>query len=167
MDAIADTASLPDLLEWADSECRAISISAVNAVATRMWRVRLSLEARQRHEADPSAARRLAERIAAIREAREKLGERALIGVGTVLDANTCRAAIAAGAEFVVTPICRTELVAIAHAAGCPITRGSSGRRTCLAASAPATTPGTSRESPGRSRRRRSPRKLARLRNRR
>ena len=73
MDAIADTASLPDLLEWADSECRAISISTVNAVATRMWRVRLSLEARQRHEADPSAARRLAERIAAIREAEDEL----------------------------------------------------------------------------------------------
>jgi len=56
--------------------------------------------------------------LAGIREAREKLGQRALIGVGTVLDAETCRAAIAAGAEFVVTPICRTELVAIAHAAG-------------------------------------------------
>jgi 2-dehydro-3-deoxyphosphogluconate aldolase/(4S)-4-hydroxy-2-oxoglutarate aldolase len=63
--------------------------------------------------------------LAAIREAREKLGERALIGVGTVLDANTARAAIAAGAEFVVTPICRTELVAIAHAAGCPVMLGA------------------------------------------
>lgn len=63
--------------------------------------------------------------LAAIREAREKLGERALFGVGTVLDADTCRAAIAAGAEFVVTPICRTELVAIAHAAGCPIMLGA------------------------------------------
>jgi 2-dehydro-3-deoxyphosphogluconate aldolase/(4S)-4-hydroxy-2-oxoglutarate aldolase len=63
--------------------------------------------------------------LAAIREAREKLGERALIGVGTVLDADTARAAIAAGAEFVVTPICRTELVAIAHAAGCPIMLGA------------------------------------------
>ena len=63
--------------------------------------------------------------LAAIREAREKLGERALIGVGTVLDGDTCRAAIAAGAEFVVTPICRTELVAIAHAAGCPIMLGA------------------------------------------
>jgi 2-dehydro-3-deoxyphosphogluconate aldolase/(4S)-4-hydroxy-2-oxoglutarate aldolase len=63
--------------------------------------------------------------LAAIREAREKLGERALIGVGTVLDADICRAAIAAGAEFVVTPICRTELVAIAHAAGCPIMLGA------------------------------------------
>jgi 2-dehydro-3-deoxyphosphogluconate aldolase/(4S)-4-hydroxy-2-oxoglutarate aldolase len=63
--------------------------------------------------------------LAAIREAREKIGERALIGVGTVLEADTCRAAIAAGAEFVVTPICRTELVAIAHAAGCPIMLGA------------------------------------------
>src|SRR5689334_19759768 len=48
--------------------------------------------------------------LAGIRAARETLGERALIGVGTVLDAETCRAALAAGAEFVVTPICRTEL---------------------------------------------------------
>ena len=63
--------------------------------------------------------------LAAIREAREKLGDRALIGVGTVLDADTCRAAIAAGAEFVVTPICRTELVAIAHAADRPIMLGA------------------------------------------
>jgi 2-dehydro-3-deoxyphosphogluconate aldolase/(4S)-4-hydroxy-2-oxoglutarate aldolase len=63
--------------------------------------------------------------LAAIREAREKIGERALIGVGTVLDADTCRAAVVAGAEFVVTPICRTELVPIAHAAGCPIMLGA------------------------------------------
>ena len=63
--------------------------------------------------------------LVAIREAREKLGERALIGVGTVLDENTARAAIAAGAEFVVTPICRTELVATAHAAGCPVMLGA------------------------------------------
>ena len=63
--------------------------------------------------------------LAAIREARAKIGERALIGVGTVLDADTCRAAIEAGAEFVVTPICRTELVPLAHAAGCPIMLGA------------------------------------------
>src|SRR5208283_641454 len=63
--------------------------------------------------------------LAAIREAREKVGGRAVIGVGTVLEAETCRAAIAAGAEFVVTPICRTELVAIAHAAGRPIMLGA------------------------------------------
>jgi 2-dehydro-3-deoxyphosphogluconate aldolase/(4S)-4-hydroxy-2-oxoglutarate aldolase len=63
--------------------------------------------------------------IAAIREAREKLEGRAMIGVGTVLDASTCKAAINAGAEFVVTPICRTELVAIAHAAERPIMMGA------------------------------------------
>ena len=63
--------------------------------------------------------------LEAIREAREKIGERAVIGVGTVLEANTCRAAITAGAEFVVTPVCRTELVAVAHAAGCPIMLGA------------------------------------------
>ena len=63
--------------------------------------------------------------LAAIREARDKVGERALIGVGTVLEAEMCRAAITAGAEFVVTPICRTELVAVAHAAGCPIMLGA------------------------------------------
>src|SRR5215216_6773675 len=54
--------------------------------------------------------------IAAIREVKTKLGDLALVGVGTVLDANTCRAAIDAGAEFIVTPICRTEFVEIAHA---------------------------------------------------
>jgi 2-dehydro-3-deoxyphosphogluconate aldolase / (4S)-4-hydroxy-2-oxoglutarate aldolase len=63
--------------------------------------------------------------IAAIREARIKLPENALVGVGTVLDKKTCEAALAAGAEFVVTPICRTELVALAHAADRPIMLGA------------------------------------------
>ena len=63
--------------------------------------------------------------IAAIREASSKLGERALIGVGTVLNESTCRAAIDAGAQFVVSPICRRELVPIAQKAGKPIMLGS------------------------------------------
>jgi 2-dehydro-3-deoxyphosphogluconate aldolase / (4S)-4-hydroxy-2-oxoglutarate aldolase len=63
--------------------------------------------------------------IAAIREASTKLGERALIGVGTVLDEATCRAAIDVGAQFVVSPICRREFVPIAHQAGRPIMLGS------------------------------------------
>ncbi|MBC8097012.1 MAG: bifunctional 4-hydroxy-2-oxoglutarate aldolase/2-dehydro-3-deoxy-phosphogluconate aldolase [Akkermansiaceae bacterium] len=63
--------------------------------------------------------------IAAIREASEKLGQRALIGVGTVLDVETCRAAIEAGAEFVVSPICRLSLIPIAQAAQRPIMLGS------------------------------------------
>jgi 2-dehydro-3-deoxyphosphogluconate aldolase/(4S)-4-hydroxy-2-oxoglutarate aldolase len=52
----------------------------------------------------------------AIRAANEKIGDRALIGAGTVLDASQCRATIEAGAQFVVSPICRPELASIAHA---------------------------------------------------
>jgi 2-dehydro-3-deoxyphosphogluconate aldolase/(4S)-4-hydroxy-2-oxoglutarate aldolase len=63
--------------------------------------------------------------IAAIREASDKLGERALIGVGTVLNEATCQAAIDAGAQFVVSPICRRELVPIAQKAGKPIMLGA------------------------------------------
>ena len=63
--------------------------------------------------------------IAAIREASQKLGGRGLIGVGTVLDAATAREAIAAGAEFVVTPITRPEIVEAAHAADRPVMLGA------------------------------------------
>jgi 2-dehydro-3-deoxyphosphogluconate aldolase/(4S)-4-hydroxy-2-oxoglutarate aldolase len=63
--------------------------------------------------------------IGAIRKARQAFGSRALIGVGTVLNAETCQAALQAGAEFVVTPVCRTELVRLAHGAGRPIMLGS------------------------------------------
>jgi 2-dehydro-3-deoxyphosphogluconate aldolase/(4S)-4-hydroxy-2-oxoglutarate aldolase len=63
--------------------------------------------------------------IEAIRNARSALGPAALVGVGTVLDLKTCAAAIEAGAEFVVTPVCRPEFVAIAHAAGRPIMLGA------------------------------------------
>lgn len=55
--------------------------------------------------------------IEAIREASQKLGRQAVIGVGTVLDVATCRRAIEAGAEFVVTPILRPEIAEAAHAA--------------------------------------------------
>ena len=63
--------------------------------------------------------------IPAIREAKQQLGERALIGVGTVLDVAACRAAIEAGAEFVVSPILRPELVGLAHAADRPVMLGA------------------------------------------
>jgi 2-dehydro-3-deoxyphosphogluconate aldolase/(4S)-4-hydroxy-2-oxoglutarate aldolase len=63
--------------------------------------------------------------IEAIRETRRVLGGRGLVGVGTVIQETACRAALEAGAEFVVSPICRLELVAIAHAAGKPIMLGA------------------------------------------
>jgi len=63
--------------------------------------------------------------IAAIRDARQKIGDRALIGVGTVLDLETCRSAVSAGAQFVVTPVLRPEFVPIVHAADRPIMLGA------------------------------------------
>ena len=63
--------------------------------------------------------------IAAIREAAKKFGSRALIGVGTVLDVETCRQAIAAGAEFVVSPITRPEIAKAAHDANRPVMLGA------------------------------------------
>ena len=63
--------------------------------------------------------------IEAIRGAKKTLGDRGLIGVGTVLDVLTCRAAIEAGAEFVVSPILRPELVAPCRAADKPIMLGA------------------------------------------
>ncbi|MBI3853055.1 MAG: bifunctional 4-hydroxy-2-oxoglutarate aldolase/2-dehydro-3-deoxy-phosphogluconate aldolase [Verrucomicrobia bacterium] len=63
--------------------------------------------------------------IEAIRKASQTIGARGLIGVGTVLDAQTCHAAIDAGAEFVVSPIMRPELVTAAHAADRPVMVGA------------------------------------------
>ncbi len=63
--------------------------------------------------------------INAIREVSAKVGDRGLIGVGTVLDAGTCRAALAAGAQFVVSPICRPEIAKLANAAQKPVMLGA------------------------------------------
>jgi 2-dehydro-3-deoxyphosphogluconate aldolase/(4S)-4-hydroxy-2-oxoglutarate aldolase len=63
--------------------------------------------------------------IGAIREASDKLAGRALIGAGTVVDATTCRAVIAAGAEFVVSPICRAEIAQVAFNAQRPVMLGA------------------------------------------
>ena len=60
-----------------------------------------------------------------IREASQALGERALIGVGTILDVDTCHAACEAGAEFVVSPVTKPELVAAAHKHDRPIMLGA------------------------------------------
>ncbi len=46
-----------------------------------------------------------------IRAAKEQLGDRVLLGAGTVLDAETARAAILAGAEFVVSPTLNLDVI--------------------------------------------------------
>ncbi len=63
--------------------------------------------------------------LAALRTTATQLGERALVGVGTVLNEDQCRAALAAGAQFVVSPIARRELVPLAHAAEKPVMLGA------------------------------------------
>jgi len=63
--------------------------------------------------------------LEAIREASRRFGSRALIGAGTVLSAETCRAAIAAGAEFVVSPITKSEIAQAAHASDKPVMLGA------------------------------------------
>jgi 2-dehydro-3-deoxyphosphogluconate aldolase/(4S)-4-hydroxy-2-oxoglutarate aldolase len=63
--------------------------------------------------------------LALIREASQRFAKRAIVGVGTVMTAEMCRAAIEAGATFVVTPIMRPEIVQAAHAAECAVILGA------------------------------------------
>ena len=60
-----------------------------------------------------------------IRAAVGHLGDHACIGVGTVLDSETARAAILAGAEFVVSPILDEEVIRIAHRYSKPVVPGA------------------------------------------
>jgi 2-dehydro-3-deoxyphosphogluconate aldolase / (4S)-4-hydroxy-2-oxoglutarate aldolase len=53
-----------------------------------------------------------------IRQASAQFGKDVLIGAGTVLDEKTCRAVMDAGADFIVTPVLRPNLVKVAHDAG-------------------------------------------------
>jgi 2-dehydro-3-deoxyphosphogluconate aldolase/(4S)-4-hydroxy-2-oxoglutarate aldolase len=46
-----------------------------------------------------------------IRQLSRELGREVLLGAGTVLDAETARAALLAGAEFIVTPVVQTEVI--------------------------------------------------------
>ncbi|MCG2679909.1 MAG: bifunctional 4-hydroxy-2-oxoglutarate aldolase/2-dehydro-3-deoxy-phosphogluconate aldolase [Kiritimatiellae bacterium] len=53
-----------------------------------------------------------------IRQLADELREKALVGVGSVLDAETARAAILSGAEFLVCPIINQEVIAMANRYG-------------------------------------------------
>jgi len=46
-----------------------------------------------------------------IREAKRQLGDRVLLGAGTVLDPETARAALLAGAEFIVAPSINLDVI--------------------------------------------------------
>ncbi len=60
-----------------------------------------------------------------ITEVAARFGDRIVMGVGTVLDTETCRAAILAGAEFVVTPVTKPEVIRLCNRYGKPIASGA------------------------------------------
>jgi len=62
---------------------------------------------------------------AASKEIGGPAGSGCLVGVGSVLDAATARRAIDAGAEFVVSPVFKPEVIDAAHAAGKPVFAGA------------------------------------------
>jgi 2-dehydro-3-deoxyphosphogluconate aldolase/(4S)-4-hydroxy-2-oxoglutarate aldolase len=63
--------------------------------------------------------------LEAIAQASRELGEAALIGAGSVLDAETARAAILAGARFVFSPVLNVEVIEMAHRYDCVAVPGA------------------------------------------
>ena len=45
----------------------------------------------------------------------DKFGDKVLLGAGTILDPETCRAALLAGAEFIVTPSLNPQVIEVAR----------------------------------------------------
>ncbi len=60
-----------------------------------------------------------------VRTIDRELGGEILLGVGTVIDDDTCRAAIDAGAKYIVSPVTRPSLVKVAHAMDRPVMLGA------------------------------------------
>ena len=69
-----------------------------------------------------------------IRNACAEFGDRILMGVGTVLSEETCVSAILAGAQFVVTPVTKLEIIRASHRYGRPVVSGAYTPTECLAA---------------------------------
>lgn len=63
--------------------------------------------------------------LISIGELTARFGEACLIGVGTVLDCDTCRAAIDKGAQFVVTPVTRPDVIRLCNELEKPIASGA------------------------------------------
>lgn len=63
--------------------------------------------------------------LGAIEKTAQRLGSRALVGVGSVLDETTARLAILAGAQFVVTPVCRPAIIRVCQRYAKPVVCGA------------------------------------------
>jgi 2-dehydro-3-deoxyphosphogluconate aldolase/(4S)-4-hydroxy-2-oxoglutarate aldolase len=53
--------------------------------------------------------------VEVLRQVRQALGDRLLLGAGTVLDAETARAVLLAGAEYIVAPTVNLEVIRLCH----------------------------------------------------
>lgn len=60
-----------------------------------------------------------------IQELKEKIGDRVLLGAGSVLDPETARAAILAGAEYIVTPTVNVDVIKLCQRYGKVIMSGA------------------------------------------
>ncbi len=63
--------------------------------------------------------------IEVLGNASQKLGDKILFGVGTVLNAETARAAIDNGAKYVVSPVFKQEILDEAHRQNIPVMPGA------------------------------------------
>lgn len=55
----------------------------------------------------------------------ERFGDKVLLGAGTILDPESCRAAMLAGAEFIVTPSLDVRVIELAHRYSKPVFPGA------------------------------------------
>lgn len=60
-----------------------------------------------------------------IGQARAALGDKIVMGVGSVLDSETARQAMLEGAQFVVTPVVRPTVIEICNRYGAPVASGA------------------------------------------
>ena len=63
--------------------------------------------------------------LRALREVSASMGSRILLGAGTVLNAQQCAEAIRAGAQYVITPVAKHEIIEAAHALNKPVMLGA------------------------------------------
>lgn len=60
-----------------------------------------------------------------LEQVADALGDQILLGAGTILDAETARVAMLAGARFLVSPVVRAEVIAAGHRYGVPVMPGA------------------------------------------
>ena len=60
-----------------------------------------------------------------VADVRRELADSCLMGVGSVLDAETCRAALLGGAQFVVTPVTKPDVITVCNRYSVPIVCGA------------------------------------------